>query len=235
MSIKVKHLAKYYGLQKAVDGISFEAVPGKILGFLGPNGAGKSTTMRMLTGYLSPTSGEAEINGKLIGKDEVFFKKDIGYLPENTPLYTDMYVREFLTFVGETYGLENLANRVDEVIKEVGLTPEQHKKIGMLSKGYKQRVGLAQAIIHQPQVLILDEPTSGLDPNQLTEIRSLIKQLGKEKTVIISTHIMQEVEALCDDIVIINKGEIVANSSLIELKLQYSTLSLEDIFKKLTS
>jgi ABC-2 type transport system ATP-binding protein len=235
MSIKVKHLAKYYGLQKAVDDISFEANPGKILGFLGPNGAGKSTTMRMLTGYLSPTSGIAEINGKPISKQDINFKKEIGYLPENTPLYTDMYVREFLTFVGETYGLENLANRVDEVIKEVGLTPEQNKKIGMLSKGYKQRVGLAQAIIHQPKVLILDEPTSGLDPNQLTEIRALIKDLGKEKTVIISTHIMQEVEALCDDIVIINKGKIVANSSLAELKLQYSTLSLEDIFKKLTS
>jgi ABC-2 type transport system ATP-binding protein len=234
MSIKVKLLAKHYGAQKAVDGISFEAVPGKILGFLGPNGAGKSTTMRMLTGYLSPTSGEAEINGELIGKDEVFFKKEIGYLPENTPLYTDMYVREFLTFVGETYGLENLANRVDEVIKEVGLTPEQHKKIGMLSKGYKQRVGLAQAIIHQPQVLILDEPTSGLDPNQLTEIRALIKDLGKEKTVIISTHIMQEVEALCDDIVIINKGKIVANSSLVELKKQFNSISLEEIFKQLT-
>ena len=235
MSIKVKHLAKYYGLQKAVDDISFEANPGKILGFLGPNGAGKSTTMRMLTGYLSSTSGIAEINGKPISKQDINFKKEIGYLPENTPLYTDMYVREFLTFVGETYGLENLANRVDEVIKEVGLTPEQNKKIGMLSKGYKQRVGLAQAIIHQPKVLILDEPTSGLDPNQLTEIRSLIKDLGKEKTVIISTHIMQEVEALCDEIVIINKGKIVANSSLAELKLQYSTLSLEDIFKKLTS
>ena len=235
MSIKVKHLAKYYGLQKAVDDISFEANPGKILGFLGPNGAGESTTMRMLTGYLSPTSGIAEINGKPISKQDINFKKEIGYLPENTPLYTDMYVREFLTFVGETYGLENLANRVDEVIKEVGLTPEQNKKIGMLSKGYKQRVGLAQAIIHQPKVLILDEPTSGLDPNQLTEIRSLIKDLGKEKTVIISTHIMQEVEALCDEIVIINKGKIVANSSLAELKLQYSTLSLEDIFKKLTS
>jgi ABC-2 type transport system ATP-binding protein len=235
MSIKVKHLAKYYGLQKAVDDISFEANPGKILGFLGPNGAGKSTTMRMLTGYLSPTSGIAEINGKPISKQDINFKKEIGYLPENTPLYTDMYVREFLTFVGETYGLENLANRVDEVIKEVGLTPEQNKKIGMLSKGYKQRVGLAQAIIHQPKVLILDEPTSGLDPNQLTEIRSLIKDLGKEKTVIISTHIMQEVEALCDEIVIINKGKIVANSSLAELKLHYSTLSLEDIFKKLTS
>jgi ABC-2 type transport system ATP-binding protein len=188
----------------------------------------------MLTGYLSPTSGIAEINGKPISKQDINFKKEIGYLPENTPLYTDMYVREFLTFVGETYGLENLANRVDEVIKEVGLTPEQHKKIGMLSKGYKQRVGLAQAIIHQPQVLILDEPTSGLDPNQLTEIRALIKDLGKEKTVIISTHIMQEVEALCDDIVIINKGKIVANSSLVELKKQFNSISLEEIFKQLT-
>ena len=235
MSIKVKNLSKHYHQQKAVDEISFEAKPGKILGFLGPNGAGKSTTMKMLTGYLSPTSGDAEICGKSILTDDLAVKRLIGYLPENTPLYNDMYIKEFLSFVGETYGISNLNNRIDEVIKEVGLTPEQHKKIGMLSKGYKQRVGLAQAIIHNPEVLVLDEPTSGLDPNQLTDIRTLIKNLGAAKTVIISTHVMQEVEAICDDIIIINKGKLVANVSLDELKKQHNSLSLEEIFKKLTN
>jgi len=235
LSVKVKNLSKYYHQQKAVDKISFEAKPGKILGFLGPNGAGKSTTMKMLTGYLSPTSGDAEICGKSILTEDLAVKRLIGYLPENTPLYNDMYIKEFLSFVGETYGILNLNNRIDEVIKEVGLTPEQHKKIGMLSKGYKQRVGLAQAIIHNPEVLVLDEPTSGLDPNQLTAIRTLIKNLGAAKTVIISTHVMQEVEAICDDIIIINKGKLVANVSLDELKKQHNSLSLEEIFKKLTN
>ena len=235
MSIKVKNLSKHYQQQKAVDEISFEAKPGKILGFLGPNGAGKSTTMKMLTGYLAPTAGDAEICGKSILTEDLAVKRLIGYLPENTPLYNDMYIKEFLSFVGETYGIANLSNRVDEVIKEVGLTPEQHKKIGMLSKGYKQRVGLAQAIIHNPEVLVLDEPTSGLDPNQLTDIRTLIKNLGAAKTVIISTHVMQEVEAICDDIIIINKGKLVANVSLDELKKQHNSLSLEEIFKKLTN
>ena len=234
MSVVVKNLAKHYGEQKAVNQISFEAKPGRILGFLGPNGAGKSTTMKMLTGYLQPTSGEAEIAGKNIQLEPLEVKRLIGYLPENTPLYTDMYVREFLGFVAETYGLKNAAQRVEEVIKLVGLTQEQHKKIGMLSKGYKQRVGLAQAIIHQPQVLILDEPTSGLDPNQLSDIRTLIKNLGKDKTVIISTHIMQEVEALCDDVIIIDRGNLVANSSIEELKAKYTGNTLEDIFRKLT-
>lgn len=235
MSIKVKELAKNFGQQQAVAGISFEAKPGRILGFLGPNGAGKSTTMRMLTGYLSPTAGDAEICGKSILNDVLAVKRAIGYLPEHTPLYLDMYVREFLSFVGQTYQVENLEHRVADVIKQVGLTPEQHKKIGMLSKGYKQRVGLAQAIIHQPQVLILDEPTSGLDPNQLTDIRTLIKNLGQDRTVILSTHIMQEVEAICDDIIIINKGKLVANTSLEMLKKQHESSSLEAIFKKLTS
>lgn len=235
MSITVTDLAKHFGAQKAVNQISFEAKPGKILGFLGPNGAGKSTTMRMLTGYLAPTQGDALICGHSIVKSALAVKQLIGYLPENTPLYADMYIREFLHFVGETYGLKNLAHRVDEVIKLVGLTPEQHKKISELSKGYKQRVGLAQAIIHDPKVLILDEPTSGLDPNQLTDIRALIKELGKEKTVIISTHIMQEVEAICDEIIIINKGTIVANSTLASLKNQYPAQSLEDIFRQLTN
>jgi len=235
MSISVKNLAKHYGQQKAVDEISFEAKPGRILGFLGPNGAGKSTTMRMLTGYLLPTSGTALICGKSILTDSIEAKKHIGYLPENTPLYADMYVREFLTFVGEAYKLSNLPSKIDHIIKQVGLTPEQHKKIGMLSKGYRQRVGLAQAIIHDPQVLVLDEPTSGLDPNQLVDIRALIKTLGKDKTVILSTHIMQEVEAICDDIIIINHGKLVAHAPLEDLKKEYATSSLEEIFKKLTT
>ena len=235
MSISVKNLSKHYDQQKAVDSISFEAHPGRILGFLGPNGAGKSTTMRMLTGYLMPTSGNAEVSNQNIISQPIEAKKHIGYLPENTPLYTEMYVKEFLRFVGETYKLNNIANRVNEVIKLVGLTPEQHKKIGMLSKGYRQRVGLAQAIIHNPDVLILDEPTSGLDPNQLVDIRALIKELGKNKTVIISTHIMQEVEAICDDIIIINKGKIVANDSLEGIKKAYHQDSLEEIFRKLTA
>ncbi|PWS31328.1 ATP-binding cassette domain-containing protein [Pedobacter paludis] len=235
MSISVKNLSKHYDKQKAVDSISFEAKPGRILGFLGPNGAGKSTTMRMLTGYLEPTSGEAEISGENISTHTIEAKKHIGYLPENTPLYSDMYVKEFLNFIGDAYNLSNLSARVDEVIKKVGLTPEQHKKIGMLSKGYRQRVGLAQAIIHNPAVLILDEPTSGLDPNQLVDIRALIKELGKDKTVVISTHIMQEVEAICDDIIIINKGKIVANNSLEGIKKAHQGSSLEDIFRKLTA
>ncbi len=235
MSISVKELSKHFGQQKAVDGISFDANPGKILGFLGPNGAGKSTTMRMLTGYLNPTSGTVQIDSKLITTTTTKVRKEIGYLPENTPLYADMYVKEFLSFVAETYGLKNLTQTVSKVIKQVGLTPEQHKKIGMLSKGYKQRVGIAQAIIHNPKILILDEPTSGLDPNQLDDIRALIKELGKDKTIIISTHIMQEVEALCHDIIIINKGKIVAKDSLSSLKEKYAPQSLEEIFKKLTN
>ncbi|MFC4212565.1 ATP-binding cassette domain-containing protein [Pedobacter lithocola] len=234
MSISVKNLSKHYDKQKAVDAISFEAKPGRILGFLGPNGAGKSTTMRMLTGYLEPTSGNAEISNYNISTQSLEAKKHIGYLPENTPLYTEMYVKEFLNFVGQTYQLKNLSHRVDEVIKMVGLTPEQHKKIGMLSKGYRQRVGLAQAIIHNPEVLILDEPTSGLDPNQLVDIRALIKALGKNKTVIISTHIMQEVEAICDYIIIINKGKIVAKDTIEGIKSANNQDSLENIFRKLT-
>jgi ABC-2 type transport system ATP-binding protein len=235
VSIIVNKLSKHFGSQKAVNEISFEARPGKILGFLGPNGAGKSTSMRMITGYLLPTAGDALVCGHSILNDELAVKRAIGYLPEHTPLYLDMYIKEFLTFIGETYQLKNLKQRVEEVIELVGLTAEQHKKIGMLSKGYKQRVGLAQAIIHEPQVLILDEPTSGLDPNQLTDIRALIKELGKNKTVVLSTHIMQEVEALCDEVVIINKGKIVANAAITDLKTQHQTESLEEIFRKLTS
>lgn len=235
MSIRVTELTKYFGTQKAVDGISFEAKPGRILGFLGPNGAGKSTTMRMLTGYLEPSSGTASLCGFDTQLQNLEIKRLMGYLPENTPLYTDMYVQEFLLFVGYTYGLKDVKSRVVETIAAVGLEAEQHKKIGMLSKGYKQRVGLAQAIIHNPEVLILDEPTSGLDPNQLAEIRDLIKSLGKDKTVILSTHIMQEVEALCDDVIIINKGAVVANHPIAELKHLHGSASLEEIFKKLTA
>lgn len=235
MSIQVEGLSKTYGQQKAVDNISFQAVPGKVLGFLGPNGAGKSTTMKMLTGYLQPTSGSASLGGFDTQRQSLDMRRILGYLPENTPLYTDMYVREFLTFVANTYQLDSTAIKVREVIDRVGLGEEQHKKIAMLSKGYKQRVGLAQAIIHDPKILILDEPTTGLDPNQLTGIRELIKNLGKDKTVILSTHIMQEVEALCDQVVIINKGNIVADSSLSELKNKHETDSLEEIFRVLTN
>jgi ABC-2 type transport system ATP-binding protein len=235
MSVKVTALSKTYDKQKAVDSVSFEARPGKILGFLGPNGAGKSTTMKMLSCYLTPTSGHAEIAGFDIRSESLEVKRILGYLPENTPLYTDMYVREFLDFVANTYKLKNIKERVGDVIAQVGLQEESHKKIHMLSKGYKQRVGLAQAIIHDPKVLILDEPTSGLDPNQLADIRKLIKDLGRERTVILSTHIMQEVEALCDQVIIISKGVIVANDSLADLKMNNSSSSLEDIFRKLTA
>lgn len=234
MSIEVNALTKSYGAQKAVDGISFVAMPGRILGFLGPNGAGKSTTMRMLTGYLKPSSGTASLCGYDTQEQSLEVKRIMGYLPENTPLYTDMYVKEFLLFVANTYQLKNAVQKVEDTIGKVGLAPEQHKKIGMLSKGYRQRVGLAQAILHDPQVLILDEPTSGLDPNQLTEIRDLIRQLGKDKTVILSTHIMQEVEALCDEVIIINKGKIVAHNTIEALKKEHQLDALEDIFRKLT-
>lgn len=235
MGVKVIGLSKTYDQQKAVDSISFEAGPGKILGFLGPNGAGKSTTMKMLSCYLTPSSGSAEIGGFDTRTQPLEVKRVLGYLPENTPLYTDMYVREFLHFVASTYRLANINDLVEHVIEQVGLQEESHKKIHMLSKGYKQRVGLAQAIIHNPQVLILDEPTSGLDPNQLSDIRSLIKELGRDRTIILSTHIMQEVEALCDRVIIINKGLIVADDTLSNLKTKSQSSSLEEIFKKLTA
>ena len=235
MSIKVQGLSKTYAEQKAVNDISFTANSGRIVGFLGPNGAGKSTTMKMLTGYLQPSAGSVTLCGHDVQAEPVLIKKLMGYLPEHTPLYTDMYVREFLLFVASTYGLRNPAKKIQQTIERVGLQAEQHKKIAMLSKGYKQRVGLAQAIIHDPQVLILDEPTSGLDPNQLTDIRTLIKNLGKDKTVILSTHIMQEVEALCDDVIILHQGHIVANQSLDSLKNEQGGFSLEEIFRKLTA
>lgn len=218
MSISVKHLTKYYGEQAAVDNISFEAKNGEILGFLGPNGAGKSTTMKIITSFIPATEGYVEVCGLDIKKHSLEVRKKIGYLPEHNPLYLDMYVKEYLNFVGKIYGVKKLKNRVDEVIELVGLQKEQHKVIGQLSKGYRQRVGLAQAIIHDPEVLILDEPTSGLDPNQLSEIRELIRKIGKEKTVMLSTHIMQEVEAICDRVIIINNGRLVANAKASELQ-----------------
>ena len=218
MSIEVKNVFKYFGEQAAVKDISFSVNKGEIVGFLGPNGAGKSTTMRMITGFLPVSSGEIHVSGLKVGTDNLKAQQKIGYLPENNPLYVDMYVKEYLEFVGRIYKVPNLKNRIKDMIDAVGLEVEQHKKIGALSKGYRQRVGLAQAIIHDPEVLILDEPTSGLDPNQLVEIRELIKTIGKEKTLMLSTHIMQEAEAICDKIVIISKGEIVTNKTTAELQ-----------------
>jgi len=234
MSISVTNLTKVYGSQKAVDAISFSAEPGKILGFLGPNGAGKSTTMKMLTCFIPQTSGEATVSGFNISNQTLEVRRNIGYLPENNPLYQDLYVKESLGFTADVHKIGNKKKRIDEVIGLVGLGNEQHKKIGQLSKGYRQRVGLAQAILHDPKVLILDEPTSGLDPNQLIDIRKLILELGKDKTVVLSTHIMQEVEAVCNQVIIINKGRIVADDSLQQLREKQGGKSLEDIFISLT-
>ena len=234
MSISVEALTKVYGQQTAVDGISFNAGPG-VLGFLGPNGAGKSTTMKMLTCFIPQTKGTASVCGFDIGTHPLDVKRSIGYLPESNPLYTDMYVKEALGFVAGIHQLHEPAKRISEVIKQTGLGPEQHKKIGQLSKGYRQRVGLAQAILHNPQVLILDEPTSGLDPNQLIGIRQLIADLGKTKTIVLSTHIMQEVEAVCDRVIIINKGKIAANDTLPALRSANGNKTLEQIFISLTN
>ena len=211
MSIIVKNISKLYGTQKALNNVSFEIGKNEIVGFLGPNGAGKSTMMKILTCYIPATEGSATVCGFDTNDQSIEVRKQIGYLPEHNPLYLDMYVKEFLEFIGNLYKVKNVKERVKEMIETTGLQIEQNKKIGALSKGYRQRVGLAQAIIHDPKVLIMDEPTTGLDPNQLEEIRELIKKLGKEKTVMLSTHIMQEVEAVCDRVIIINKGEIVAN------------------------
>ena len=216
MSIKVKKLSKVYGTQKALTEVSFEINKGEIVGFLGPNGAGKSTLMKILTGYIPQTNGDAKICNLDINKNSIETRSRIGYLPEHNPLYLDMYVKEYLEFVANIYNVNH--KYIDEMIKKTGLLKEQHKLIGSLSKGFRQRVGLAQALIHNPEVLILDEPTTGLDPNQLLEIRSLIKEAGREKTVLLSTHIMQEVEAICDRVIIINKGQIVANKTIIELQ-----------------
>jgi ABC-2 type transport system ATP-binding protein len=218
MSVIVENLTKIYGSQHAVDNISFEAKKGEILGFLGPNGAGKSTTMKILTCFIPQTSGKATVCGFDVEKDAMELRKKIGYLPENNPLYKDMYVEEYLLFIAGLHKVSNKKAAVEEMIERTGLSPERHKIINSLSRGYKQRVGLAQAMLHNPDVLILDEPTSGLDPNQLVDIRNLIKELGREKTVIFSSHIMQEVQALCDRVIIINKGKLVANDSIEDLR-----------------
>jgi ABC-2 type transport system ATP-binding protein len=218
MSVRIEKLTKKYGEQTAVNAISLSVTKGEILGFLGPNGAGKSTTMKIIAGYLQPDGGLAEVCGLNVPENPLEVKKKIGYLPESNPLYHEMYVKEYLGFIGRIHKIPNSKSQIPNCISSVGLGPEQHKKIGQLSKGYKQRVGLAAAILHNPEVLILDEPTGGLDPNQLVEIRELIRQLGKEKTVILSTHIMQEVEAVCDRVAIISKGNLVADDTLENLK-----------------
>ncbi|MBC8052846.1 MAG: ATP-binding cassette domain-containing protein [Sphingobacteriaceae bacterium] len=235
MSIIVENLTKLYGTQKAVNNISFSAEPGKILGFLGPNGAGKSTTMKILAGFIPQTSGMAKVAGFSVSSQSLEVRRNLGYLPEHNPLYLDMYVKESLEFVADLHQVSNKQRRIKEVIELTVLGAEQHKKIGALSKGYRQRVGIAQSIIHDPAVLILDEPTSGLDPNQLVEIRKLLIELGKSKTLILSTHIMQEVEAVCSEVIIINKGSIVADGSLTQLKNDHENKSLESIFLTLTS
>ncbi len=216
MSIEVENLSKVYGDQKALNHISFKINRGEIVGFLGPNGAGKSTMMKILTTYIAASEGSAKVNGFDVQKNALNVQKHVGYLPEHNPLYLDMYVKEYLKFNADVYKVSK--GRIEEVIAMTGLTVESHKKIGQLSKGYRQRVGLANALLHNPEVLILDEPTTGLDPNQLVEIRHLIKSVGQEKTVFLSTHIMQEVEAMCDRVIIINKGTIVADKKLNDLK-----------------
>ena len=218
MSIAVTNLSKNYGPQKAVNNISFTVGQGEIVGFLGPNGAGKSTTMKIITGYLAADSGEINVCGLSANAQNISTKKKIGYLPEANPLYMDMYVREYLRFIANVHEIKDPKENIESVIKTVGLSLEAHKKIGQLSKGYKQRVGLAAALVHNPDVLILDEPTSGLDPNQIVEIRNVIKTLSQEKTILFSSHIMQEVEALCDRVIIINKGNIVADDRLSNLQ-----------------
>jgi ABC-2 type transport system ATP-binding protein len=225
MSIEVRDLVKIYGEQKALDSISFTVGKGEIVGFLGPNGAGKSTTMKILTGYLGQDGGQAIVCGLSVGEHPLATKKKIGYLPEANPLYPDMYVREYLDFIADIHHLTDKKSRIEAVITLVGLTPESKKRLGQLSKGYRQRVGLATALLHEPEVLILDEPTSGLDPNQIIEIRDVIRRLGKDKTILFSSHILQEVEALCDRVVIINKGKLVADSQLSLLRAQNNDIS----------
>ena len=216
MSITVTNITKTFGQQKALDDVSFSINKGEIVGFLGPNGAGKSTMMRILTTYYKADTGDAEVNGFDVLNAETNVQKSIGYLPEHNPLYLEMYVKEYLAFNADVYQVPK--SKISEVIEKTGLTPEAHKKIGQLSKGYRQRVGLAAALLHDPEVLILDEPTTGLDPNQLVEIRKLIREIGKEKTILLSTHIMKEVEAVCDRVIIINKGKLVADKRLEELR-----------------
>src|SRR5687767_10118167 len=223
MSIEVKNLLKNYGEQKAVNNISFSLNKGEIVGFLGPNGAGKSTTMKMITGYLVPDGGTASVSGIDVIKEPISVKSKIGYLPEANPLYYDMYVREYLEFIAGIHNVSNRKKRIEEVIELTGLTIESKKKTGQLSKGYKQRVGLAASLVHDPEVLILDEPTSGLDPNQIIEIRNVIRDQGKNKMVLFSSHILQEVEAICDRVIIINKGQIVADDLLANLQKRSTT------------
>lgn len=218
MSITVTGITKLYGTQKALDDVSFSVGTGEVVGFLGPNGAGKSTMMKILTCFLPPTSGTATVCGFDTGRDSLKVRRHVGYLPEHNPLYLDLYVKEYLDLVAGLHGMQNRAARVKEMIGIVGLGPEQHKRIGALSKGYRQRVGLAQAMIHEPDVLILDEPTSGLDPNQLVDVRALIKRMGEKKTVMLSTHIMQEVEAICDRVIIIKEGKLVADDKASTLR-----------------
>ncbi|MEY3965514.1 MAG: hypothetical protein RL263_683 [Bacteroidota bacterium] len=233
MSIKVDQLTKIYGKQVAVDAISFDIPTGQIVGFLGPNGAGKSTTMKMITGYIPPSSGTGTVCGIDLVEDSIEVRKLVGYLPENNPLYLDMYVKEYLEFIAGLSGVSKIKPAVEKAIEMTKLTPERHKKVGQLSKGYRQRVGLAQALIHEPKVLILDEPTSGLDPIQVVEIRQVIKDLGKDKTVLLSTHIMQEVEAMCDRVIMISKGKLVADDLVTTLTKDGK--SLEDTFRSLAN
>lgn len=235
MSLKVSNLTRNYGLQKAVDNVSFSLDTGEIVGFLGPNGAGKSTTMKMITGYLQPDAGSLWVNDTDVLRDPLQAKRQIGYLPESNPLYYDMYVKEYLGFIASVHRIPAQKKRIAEVIEMVGLAPESHKKTGQLSKGYKQRVGLAAAMLHGPQVMILDEPTTGLDPNQIIEIRELIRSLGRDRTVLFSSHILQEVEALCDRVIIINKGRLVADDKLTALKQRSEGQDLEQIFRNLTN
>ncbi len=230
MSIEVQNISKNYGAQKALDNVSFKVNKGEIVGFLGPNGAGKSTLMKILTTYINADEGIAKVNDFDVNLNQIDVQKSVGYLPEHNPLYLDLYVREYLAFNADVYKVAK--SRIDEVISLTGLTPEAHKKIGQLSKGYRQRVGLATALLHNPDVLILDEPTTGLDPNQLVEIRELIKNIGKDKTVFLSTHIMQEVEAICDRVIIINKGRIVADNQIENLVQEVTEQIIEVEFDK---
>ena len=235
MLLEIKNISKSYGAQRVLCSINQEFDAGRIVGLLGPNGAGKSTLMKIVTGYIAADEGEVLIDGKRVSVDDVATKRLVGYLPEHNPLYLDMYVREYLEFVAEVYGLKGVARRetVEGVIERTGLTVEANKKIGQLSKGYRQRVGIAAAIIHNPRVLILDEPTTGLDPNQLIEIRQLIKDLGRDRLVIFSTHIMQEVEQVCDDVIVINKGNVIEQGEKDALVAKYG--SIENIFHSMRS
>jgi ABC-2 type transport system ATP-binding protein len=232
MSIEVRDLTRIYGEQKAIDGISFSVSRGEIVGFLGPNGAGKSTTMKILTGCLKPSQGSAFLNGTDVQTNPVQTKKITGYLPESNPLYADMYIREYLSFVADIHHLPGKQKKINETISLVGLLPEAGKKIAQLSKGYKQRVGLAAALIHTPEVLILDEPTTGLDPNQIVEIRDVIRNYGKNKTVLFSSHILQEVEAICDRVIIINQGKIIADNNLADLRKEQKGKFIKVVLKE---